>query len=79
MKKGTSDWMAALEAKVQEAADALRKLNADNALLQKRIDELEKQVSSAQQEGAAAWEEERDEIRRRVEALVEKLEGLADS
>ena len=37
-----------------------------------------KKGASASDEVARAWQEERQEIRRRVESLTEKLEGLLD-
>jgi chromosome segregation ATPase len=52
-------------------------------VLQSRVQELERQLAAAETEraeaaGAAkAWEIEREEVRRRVEALTERLEGLA--
>ena len=51
-------------------------------VLQSRVQELERQLAAAETEraeaaGAAkAWEIEREEVRRRVEALTERLEGL---
>ena len=52
-------------------------------VLQSRVQELERQLAAVETEraeaaGAAkAWEIEREEVRRRVEALTERLEGLA--
>jgi chromosome segregation ATPase len=53
-------------------------------LLQSRVRELERQLAAAETERAAAagaakaWEIEREEVRRRVEALTERLEGLTE-
>jgi chromosome segregation ATPase len=44
------------------------------AVLQSRVQELERQLAAAE---AKAWEIEREEVRRRVEALTGRLEGLA--
>jgi chromosome segregation ATPase len=51
--------------------------------LRAHVRDLEEQVAAAETERADAagaaksWEIEREEVRRRVEALVERLEGLA--
>jgi len=53
--------------------------------LRARIRDLEEQIAAAETERAEAaaaaksWEIEREEVRRRVEALVERLEGLAST
>ncbi len=53
------------------------------ASLQSRIQELERQLAAVETEraeaasAAKAWEIEREEVRRRVEGLTERLEGLA--
>ena len=52
-------------------------------VLQSRVRELERQLAAAETERAEAasavkaWEIEREEVRRRVEGLVARLEGLA--
>lgn len=52
--------------------------------LRARVHELEGQIAGAETERAEAaaaaksWEIEREEVRRRVEGLVERLEGLAE-
>lgn len=52
-------------------------------VLQSRVQELERHLAAAETEraeaasAAKAWEIEREEVRRRVEALTERLEGLA--
>jgi uncharacterized protein involved in exopolysaccharide biosynthesis len=74
----TPDWLAALETRVQEAADALGSLREQNATLQEQVTDLEGQLGAAGDEGAAAWSAERDEIRQRVEALVDKLAALVE-
>lgn len=53
--------------------------------LRARVRDLEDQVAAAETERAEAaaaaksWEVEREEVRRRVEGLVERLEGLGGS
>ena len=60
-----------------------REVGEDLAVLQGRVRELEQQLAAAETERADAaaaarsWEVEREEVRRRVEALTERLEGLA--
>lgn len=83
-----SEWLDVLEAKVHEAAETLRQLRDRNRELEIRTAELEEQLAAAEaavagagtpgdgDEGARAWEEERDEIRRRVEKLTAGLEEL---
>ena len=52
--------------------------------LRARVRDLEDQIAAAETERAEAagaaksWEVEREEVRRRVEGLVERLEGLAE-
>ena len=70
------DFLSALEARVKDAAERIHTLKQENAELAARVAELEERASA---EGAeAAWVEEREELRRRVEALVATLEGLLD-
>jgi cell division protein FtsB len=48
----------------------------ENEVLQGRVRDLERQLTEAQA-AAKTWEAEREEVRRRVEALTSRLEGLA--
>ncbi len=45
-------------------------------VLQGRVQDLERQLAEAEA-AAKTWEAEREEVRRRVEALTARLEGLA--
>jgi chromosome segregation ATPase len=45
-------------------------------VLQGRVQDLERQLADSEA-AAKAWEAEREEVRRRVEALTARLEGLA--
>ncbi|HKV09968.1 MAG TPA: cell division protein ZapB [Thermoanaerobaculia bacterium] len=65
-------WLETLETRVRDAAERLRELKEENAALKERIRELESDT------GGGGWEEEREEIRRRVEALTRRLEELAE-
>ena len=69
-----------LEARVQAAAERIRSLKKENAELSNRVEELVKEAE--EREAAAgdqlAWEDERDEIRRRVEKLTATLESLLE-
>ena len=75
----TKAWLRDLEERVQEASKRLRKLAAENGKLKKRVSELEKRLKAApSDEEKSAWAGERDEIRQRVEKLVEHLDGLLE-
>lgn len=70
-------WLQVLEAKVHAAAGRIRELRDENAMLRRRIQELEGQLATVpSSEEANRWVEERQEIRGRVARLVEHLEGL---
>ena len=64
-------WLDSLETRVRDAAERLRELKEENAALKERIRELEGEADGR-------WTEEREEIRRRVEALTKRLEDLAE-
>jgi len=80
------EWMETLEQRVREAADEIRRLRAENDALEERIETLERELAQAVESGGAeprantdedgAWEQERAEVRSRVERLVVQLEGL---
>lgn len=70
-------WLQVLEEKVHAAAGRIRELRDENAVLRRRIQELEGQLATVpSSEEANRWVEERQEIRGRVARLVEHLEGL---
>ena len=72
-------WLRDLEERVQEASDRLGDLRARNDKLQKRVAELEEKLEAAPgAEQVAGWSEERDDIRRRVEKLVDHLSQLLE-
>lgn len=72
------DWLETLESRVHEAAERLRDLREENRELARRVEALETELADTRSAGEAAerWEQERDEIRRRVERLAEGLEEL---
>lgn len=74
------DWLGALEARVHEAAEEIRRLRQENETLAARVGELEDQLEAAAATDAgetlAAWEGERQEIRDRVEHLAGTLAAL---
>ena len=75
----TTAWLRDLEEKVHGASDRLRDLQTRNAELEKRVAELETELEAAPgSEEAAAWAKERDEIRQRVEKLVDHLGELLE-
>jgi ubiquinone biosynthesis protein UbiJ len=73
---------------VREAADEIRRLRGEIEALESRIETLERELAQAIDNDApsadlrepgqpdAAWEQERAEVRSRVERLVRQLEGL---
>ena len=73
----TTAWLRDLEEKIQEASAQLRQLREHNDQLQKQVVELEEKLESAPDaEQVAGWTEERDDIRQRVEKLVDHLDQL---
>jgi cell division protein FtsB len=86
------DWLEGLEQQVKEAARRLADLRSENDYLKARINELETASGDAlagrvreleNQLGQAQatvdrYAAERDEVRRRVESLTRKLEGLIE-
>lgn len=78
------EFLEVLEGRVREAAERIEELAAENASLKKEIEKLEREKSAAstpKPDKAAdklekAWAKERDEIRTRVDALVERLSTL---
>ncbi len=74
-----TEWMTVLEEKVRAAGERLRELRSENTALHRRIEELEERLAAAASPGEAQrWVEERQEIRGRVERLVEHLGGLLE-
>jgi len=68
-----------LEAQVQNAADRIATLRETNLELEQRITELEAELATARDGGAAeAWQIERAELQGRVERLVARLEDLLE-
>lgn len=82
MKKGEATeegLLDGLERRVHAAVEKIRALKAENATLASRVEELEGELEAAADGGeAAAWADEREDIRRRVEMLSRTLEGLLE-
>jgi chromosome segregation ATPase len=76
------EWIETLEQRVREAAEEIRRLRGENEQLQDRTATLERELAQVATPAASAsaadaeWEEERAEVRARVERLVRQLEGL---
>lgn len=74
------EFLEVLEARVREAAEKLEELAAENAALRKEIEKLERDKGAKPDKSIEklekAWAKERDEIRKRTEALVERLSTL---
>lgn len=86
---GDAEWLAHLEDRVHAAVNAIRglreenrDLTADNDELRKRLEKLERaaEKSAAKTGGgdAEAWENERQDIRARVERITRRLEELLE-
>jgi len=81
--KGLETRLAAASIPAAEPAGVVE-IDEEIANLRARVRELEEQIAGAETERAEAaakaksWEIEREEVRRRVEGLVERLEGLAE-
>ena len=72
------DWLEILEERVQEAAERIRHLRDDNTRLENRVKELEGELDSVRAEGNPDWEDEKKQIRERVEGLAESLANLLE-
>lgn len=74
------EFLEVLESRVREAAERLEELAAENASLKKEIEKLEREKSAKPDKAAEklekAWAKEREEIRHRLETLIERLTGL---
>lgn len=79
-------WLDQLETTVKHAAETIEALRRERDDLVHQVQELEARVGELESatgdgggdEAAAAWQEERQEIRRRVQKLTERLEGLLE-
>ncbi len=76
---GTKTRLDGLETAVHKAAETIERLRTERDLLAARVAELEAAGGGpAEGESPAAWQEERREIRERVQKLTERLEALLD-
>lgn len=71
-------WLQDLEERVQQAAEKIEAQRAELETLRGQHSTLEEQLAVAKEAGAeaAAWSEERDEIKGRVEKLADHLDRL---
>jgi len=75
----TTAWLRDLEEKVKETSARLGELRRENEKLEKKVADLESKLESAPDAAeAAAWAEERGDIRQRVEKLVSHLGDLLE-
>jgi predicted nucleic acid-binding Zn-ribbon protein len=79
------DWLSSLEEKVRAAAERIQALKEENSALHRRMEDLEERLAAASsapapaaEDGTARWEEERRQIRERVERLTRTLEEMAE-
>lgn len=77
---GGTTWLGDLEETVRRAAEGLAELRRERDELRARVEELEKAGPPTDGDSGdrEAWHEERVEIRRRVESLTDRLEGLLE-
>jgi predicted RNase H-like nuclease (RuvC/YqgF family) len=73
-----ANWLTDLEKKVETAVAELEKLRDENVSQKTKIAKLEKELKEARKEGksASGWEQERENVRQRVEKLSAELERL---
>lgn len=71
-------WLDDLEKRVDKATAELKSLRKQNGTQAAKIEKLEEQLAAAKSgaKSAAVWDQERDEIRKRVEKLSAGLEKL---
>ncbi len=74
--KGAEGWLASLETNVHQAAETIERLRTERDELAARVEELEAAGDGKADGGSDAWQKERREIRKRVEKLTNRLEGL---
>ena len=70
----STPWLGDLEQRVSEAVAEIGRLRSENKRLERELAKLRK--AGAGGDGAAAWEQERTEVRSRVERLAHHLEEL---
>lgn len=75
-----SVWLDSLERSVKKATAEIDRLRGENERLSNLLAELEARLAAASHGGedpqGSQWAAERDEIRRRVESLTDRLEAL---
>lgn len=84
--EGAADTIRELRSAKSELETRAGQLEEDNARLESQVETLQTQLGEAesraaeagQDDGSSEWQEERDEIRQRVEKLVDHLGGLLD-
>ncbi len=70
------DFLDELETKVREAAERIEDLASENARLREEIEKLSEDLDAARASAPEAWLKEREEARRRLAAVVERLTRL---
>jgi len=70
------EFLDALEARVRDAAERIEELTAENVRLRKEVERLERDREAGRNAGDADWAAQRAEVRRRLEAVVERLSRL---
>lgn len=68
-----------LERRVNEAAERLAAAREESSVLRARVTELEQQLAAAGGADSAAWQRERESLRKRVEKLARRLSELLEA
>jgi FtsZ-binding cell division protein ZapB len=71
------EFLDLLETRVAEAVGQLESLRGENEELRRQVSELQAELERGHAQSAAAWRREREEVKKRVERLVDRLAGLA--
>ncbi len=70
------EFLDALEARVRDAAERIEELTAENVRLRREVERLERDREAGRATGEADWAAQRAEVRRRLEAVVDRLSRL---
>ena len=73
------EFLDALETKIRETGERLSELREENSGLRDRLAALERELESLRAASPAAWERERDQLRKRVEKLAGRLSSLLEA
>lgn len=72
----TLEFLDELESRVRDAAERIEELTTENGRLLEQVDKLSEELEAARESAPDAWFKEREEARRRLAAVVERLSAL---